>query len=138
MVAERAGECFVRAVVRLQRQFEDIGCAAGERTRRLAEPPRTHITHHGKPGRGGEGANHVEARDSGDARDLVERQRAGEMAFDKPERFLGRVHGRQAFLRSPRIMTASRARHLTVLAVVSRAKPEPDTMQPRLVPLHGK
>jgi hypothetical protein len=49
------------------------------------------------------------------------------MAFDKPERFLGRVHGRQAFLRSPRIMTASRAPHLTVLAVVGCARPEPDT-----------
>jgi hypothetical protein len=37
----------------------------------------------------------VEARDTGDAGDLVEGQRVGKMAFNKPERFLGWVHGRR-------------------------------------------
>jgi hypothetical protein len=47
------------------------------------------------PRRGGERADHVEARDSTDRGDLIEGQRVGKMAFDKPERLLGRIHGRQ-------------------------------------------
>jgi hypothetical protein len=35
----------------------------------------------------------VKARDSGDARDLIEGQFARQMAFDEPKRFLGRIHG---------------------------------------------
>src|SRR5947207_1318839 len=93
MVAERAGECFVRAVIRIQRQSEDVGGAAGERPRRLAEAPRTHVAHDRQPRRGGERPHHVETRDSCDASDLVEGQLVGEMAFDKPERLLGRIHG---------------------------------------------
>ena len=93
MVAERAGECFVRAVIRIQRDLEDVGRAARERARRLGEAAGAHIAHHRKPGRGGERPHHVEARDAGDGRDLVERQRLGEMAFDEPERLLGGIHG---------------------------------------------
>jgi hypothetical protein len=33
----------------------------------------------------------VKARDAGNASDVVERQRLGEMAFNVPERFLGRI-----------------------------------------------
>ena len=40
MIAKRAGEGFVRAVVRLQRQREDIRRTIGERARRFAETPR--------------------------------------------------------------------------------------------------
>jgi hypothetical protein len=61
MVAERAGECFVRTVIRFQREVEDIGRAACERTRRLGQAPGTHIAHHRQPGRGGERPHHVEA-----------------------------------------------------------------------------
>jgi hypothetical protein len=67
MVAERAGECFVRAVVRVQREAEDVGCAMAERARRLGEAPGTHVAHDRKPGRGGERPHHVEARDAADA-----------------------------------------------------------------------
>ena len=66
-----------------------------ERTRGLAETSRTHIAHDRQPRRGAERPHHVEARDSTDASDLVEGQRVGKMAFDKPERLLGRIHGRQ-------------------------------------------
>jgi hypothetical protein len=37
----------------------------------------------------------MEARDAGNSGDVIERQRFGEMAFDIPERFLGRVHDGQ-------------------------------------------
>src|SRR5665213_2252396 len=94
MIAERAGECFVRAVIRIHRQFENVRCAADKRTRRLGETPGAHITHDRQPRRGGEGPHHVKTRDPGNASDLVEGQRLGEMAFDKPERFLGRIHHR--------------------------------------------
>lgn len=40
----------------------------------------------------------MEARDAGDLGDLLQAQRLAEMAFDIPERFLGRVH------RAPRRM----------------------------------
>ena len=99
MVAERAGECFVRAVVRVQRQGKDIWRAAGERPRGLAEASRTHVAHHGQPRRGGERPHHVETRDSRDASDLVEGQFVGEMAFDRPERLLGRIHGSWSWLK---------------------------------------
>ena len=46
MVAERAGERFVRAVIRIQRDLENIGRTGRERARRLAEPAGTHIAHH--------------------------------------------------------------------------------------------
>jgi len=103
MVAKRAGECFVRAVVRIQRHVEDIRRTVGERAGRLGEAPGTHVAHDRKPGRGCKRAHHVEARDAGDISDLVEGQFLGEMAFDKPERPLGWIHG-QAFIRSRRIM----------------------------------
>src|SRR3979411_2908121 len=93
MVAERAGECFVRAVVRVQRERKDVGCAVRERTRGLAETSRTHIAHDRQPRRGAERPHHVEARDSTDLCDLVEGQGVSEMAFDKPERLLSRIHG---------------------------------------------
>ena len=92
MVAERAGESFVRAVVRIQREAEDIGGACRERLRGLAEPAGTHIAHHRKPGGRGKRPHQMEARDAGNAGDVIERQRLGEMAFDVPERFLGRIH----------------------------------------------
>jgi hypothetical protein len=60
--------------------------------------------------------DHVKARDAGDARDLVEAQFVSEMAFDVPERLLGRIHGPRALLRSAPIMIVSRPPHLTVLA----------------------
>ena len=37
MVAKRAGECFVGAIVRIQRQREDIGRTSGQRTGRFAQ-----------------------------------------------------------------------------------------------------
>jgi hypothetical protein len=37
----------------------------------------------------------MEARDAGNAGDVIERQRRGEMALDVPERFLGRIHDGQ-------------------------------------------
>ena len=43
------------------------GAPAGERPRRLAQPARTHIAHHRKPGRGGKRPHQMEARDAGDA-----------------------------------------------------------------------
>src|SRR4051812_4965743 len=91
MIAERAGESFVRTVVRIQRKAENIGSACRERLRRLAEPSGTHIAHHRKPGGGGKRPHQMEARDAGNAGDVIERQRRGEMAFDVPERFLGRI-----------------------------------------------
>src|SRR6202158_6580537 len=94
MVAKRACECFVRAIVRVQRKGEDIGRAAGERPRRLAETSRTHVAHDRQPRRSGERPHHVETRDSTDASDLIEGQLVSEMAFDEPERLLGRIHGR--------------------------------------------
>ena len=118
MVAERAGECFVRAVIRLQRQGEDIRRAVCQRPRRLGETPCAHIAHDGKSRRGGERPHHVEARDSGNARDLVERQRIGQMAFDKPERLLGGIHGQRPSFEATRIMIALPAPHLTVLALI--------------------
>src|SRR6478609_8512017 len=117
MVAERAGECFVRAVIRIQRQVEDIGRAFRECSRRFAQAPGTHVTHDRQPRRGGESPHHVETRDASDACDLIERQLVSEVAFDKPERLLGRIHG--SWPHSKRcIMIASRALRLTVLALV--------------------
>ena len=69
MVAERAGESFVRAVVRIQREAEDIGRACRERLRGLAEPAGTHIAHHRKPGGRGKRPHQMEARDAGNAGD---------------------------------------------------------------------
>src|SRR5436190_2829685 len=115
MFAERAGECLVRAVVRVQRQLQDIGRTVDKRARRLAEAAGKHIAHHRQPGRGGERPDHVEARDSSDPSDLVEAQVASEMALNKPERLLGRIHG-YSLVRSASIMIVSRGSHLTVLA----------------------
>ena len=95
MVAERAGECFVRAVVRFQRQCKDVGRAGRQRPRRHAEAAGTHIAHDRKSGRGGKRPHHVEARDATDRSYLIEGQRPREMAFDVPERLLGRIHGLQ-------------------------------------------
>ena len=67
MVAERAGEGFVRAVVGIQREAENVGRAGGERARRFAQPARAHIAHHRKAGRGGERPHQMEARDAGNA-----------------------------------------------------------------------
>jgi hypothetical protein len=92
MIAERAGERFVRAVVRIQRQAEDIGRARRERLRGPGQAAGTHIAHHRKAGGRGERPHQMEARDPGNAGDVIERQRRGEMAFDVPERFLGRIH----------------------------------------------
>jgi hypothetical protein len=92
MVAERAGESFVRAVVRIQREAEDIGGARRERLRGLAEPSGTHIAHNRNAGGGGKRPHQMEARDAGNAGDVIERQWFGEMTFDIPERFLGRIH----------------------------------------------
>jgi hypothetical protein len=58
----------------------------------------------------------MEARDTSDRRDLIEGQLVGEMAFDKPQRLLGRIHGGLALIRSAAIMTALRMLHLIVLA----------------------
>src|SRR5258708_1410239 len=93
MVAERTGECFVRAVVRVQRHVKDIRRAPRERTRRLAETPGTHIAHDRQSRRSGERPHHMKARDSTDACDLFEAQRIGKMAYDIPERLLGWIHG---------------------------------------------
>jgi hypothetical protein len=92
MVAKRAGECFVRAVIRIQRDAQDIRRAAGQCARGLAEAAGTHVTHHRQPGGGGKRPDHVETRDSRFCRHLVETERVREMAFDKPERLLGRIH----------------------------------------------
>src|SRR3954454_16384434 len=92
MFAERAGECFVRAVIRIQRDAEDIGCAVGEGTRGLAETARAYIAHHRKSGRGGERTHEVETRHAGNCRDFVERQRLCKVALDTPERLLRRIH----------------------------------------------
>ena len=119
MVAERAGECFVRAVIRIQRDAEDIGSAICERARGLAETAGTHIAHDRQPRRGGKRPHHVETRDSADGRDLIESQRIGKMAFDKPERLLGRIHGQRSSFEALRIMDRSRDLHLIVLAPVS-------------------
>src|SRR5437764_11452031 len=115
MVAERASECFVRAVIRIQRQLQDIRRAIGKRARCLAEAAGTHIAHHRQPGRGGERPDHVEARDSSDPSDLVEAQIAGKMALNKPERLVSGIHG-YSLVRSASIMMVSRRSHLTVLA----------------------
>src|SRR5690242_6310476 len=115
MVAECAGECLVRTVVRIQRQLQDIGRTVGERACCLAEAPGTHITHYGQPGRSGERAHHMETRDSSDAGDLVKTKLAGKVALNKPERFLGRIHG-NSHIRSAGIIIVSCASHLTVLA----------------------
>ena len=93
MVAERAGECFVGAIIRVQRQGEDIGCTLGQRARRLGEATSAHIAHHGHAGRFRKRPHHVEARDTSDGCDLVKRQAISQMALDVPQRFLGRVHG---------------------------------------------
>ena len=93
MVAERAGEGFVGAVVRIQREAENVGRTGGQFARRLAEPAGTHIAHDRKSRGRRERPHHVEARDAADRGDLIERQRPGEMAFDVPERLLGWIHG---------------------------------------------
>ena len=95
VLAERAGERFVRAVFRIQRDMQDVGRAGCQRPRRLGEATGTHITHDRQTGSGRKRPHQVEARDAGNAGDLVERQIAGEMAFDIPQRFLGRVHEMQ-------------------------------------------
>jgi len=71
MVAERAGECFVRAVIRVQRQGQDIGRAGGECPRRLAEAARRGFTRAIIPRTAGPvrapGLDCVEVRDLADA-----------------------------------------------------------------------
>src|SRR6266404_3171320 len=134
MVAERAGECFVRAVVGVQRYAEDIGCAVRESTRRLAEAPGTHIAHDRQPRRSGERPHQVKARNSTDRRDLLEGQLAGKMAFDIPERLLGRIHGRWPSFRSASIMIALRPLHLTVLALVRFCETGTGRRRSRLLP----
>ncbi|MFK4710172.1 hypothetical protein ABIF56_000874 [Bradyrhizobium elkanii] len=93
MVAKRAGECFVGAVIRIQREAENIGRTGRELARGFAEPARPHITHHREPGRLRERPHQMEARDARNGGNLVERQRRAEMAFDVPERLLGWIHG---------------------------------------------
>ena len=92
MVAERAGECFVRAVIRIQRQAENVRRARRQRARCVAEAAGANIAHDRKSGRSGKRPHHVEARDTADRGDLVERQRPGKMALDIPERLLGWIH----------------------------------------------
>ena len=46
MVAERTSECFVRAVIRIQRDLENIGCAGRQRARRLGEAAGPHVADH--------------------------------------------------------------------------------------------
>jgi hypothetical protein len=79
----------------LRREREDVRRTGGERACRLAQPAGARIAHHRKPCRRGERAHDVEARDTGDAGDVVERQRAVEMAFDIPKRLLGWIHDQQ-------------------------------------------
>jgi hypothetical protein len=95
MIAERTGEGFVRAVIRIQREAQDIGRAGRERLRGLGEAAGTHIAHHRNSGGRGKRPHQMEARDAGNTSNVIERQRLGEMAFDIPERFLGRIHDGQ-------------------------------------------
>src|SRR5579871_5119196 len=118
MVAERAGERFVGAVIRVQRNNENIWRAGRKRPRRLGQTARPHITHDGKAGRGGKGANHVKARHAGHAGNFVQRQVAGQMAFDEPERFLGGIHQVTDSTRSGAIMREPWAPRLIVVALV--------------------
>jgi hypothetical protein len=60
----------------------------------------------------------VKAGNPRNTRDLLKRQLVSQMAFDKPERFLGRIHGITNLIASTPIMTAPHALRLTVLAAV--------------------
>ena len=115
MVAERAGEGFVGAVVRIQRQAENIGRAGGKRARRLAQTASPHIAHHRKPGRGTERPHQMKARDAADAGDLSSvNGRARWLSMYQSALLAGFMDA--VFLRSGAIMTGPRALGLTALA----------------------
>jgi hypothetical protein len=55
LIAERAGEGFVRGIAGIERHGQDIGGAGGETSCGLGQAPAAHVAHHRPTGRLAEG-----------------------------------------------------------------------------------
>ena len=73
MVAEGAGEGFMRSVAGVERQAEDVGHAESENAGRLRQPPGAGIAHQRLAGCQREGAGEVGRRDAGAVGDGLQR-----------------------------------------------------------------
>ena len=92
LIAKGTGECLVRAVCRVEGDSHNIPGTIRQRPGRFGQAAATQITHNRMPGRFAEGSRHVVTGHASNARDVVKRDIAGKVAFDKPERFSDRVH----------------------------------------------
>ena len=92
LVAEGAGEGFVRAVAGVERHRENVGRAAGQRACRLGQAPAADVAHD-RGSRGVAEAHQLEARHAGDLGDVVQPDVFGKVALDEPQGLVDGVHG---------------------------------------------
>ena len=92
LLAKRTRECFVGAVAGLDRDRQTLGRTAGKTPRGFAQTTGANVAHDRQPGGRFESTRHVKTRYAGAIGNVVERQLAGKVTFDKPEGFSNRVH----------------------------------------------
>jgi len=125
LVAERARERLVRAVAGIERDGENVRRAVAKLPSRFAQAPRAHVAHERVAGDRVERAGQVIRGNAALRRDRLERNRFAQVAFDEPERFLHRVHGRERSRRRRRALDRSCGR-----ATVSRPLPRARVYRP--------
>ena len=82
----------MRPVARIERDRENVGCAIGKLLRGLAQAAGADVTHQGIARDRGEGPGQVVGGDLAAYRDVIERDRLAQAAFDQPDCFLSWVH----------------------------------------------
>src|SRR5215831_8863314 len=92
LIAEGACKCLVRAVPCIQGYGQDIGCTVGQRLGRFGQAAAADVAHD-RTARGRiECSRQVKTRYSSGPGDFVERNFAGKVTLDKPERLFDCVH----------------------------------------------
>src|ERR1700722_1945044 len=82
---ERAGECFMRRIAGIEREFENIGRVAGKLARGLAEPAAAHIAHDRLARRCAERMRKMKRRYIARLGDSAEREIAVQISLDDPD-----------------------------------------------------
>ena len=90
---KRASKGFVRSISRVECDGQDVGGPTRQYARRLCETAAAHVPHDGVPCHITERSSQVVAGYSGDVRDLIEGDLAGEVTFNEPECLADRIHG---------------------------------------------
>ena len=112
LLTERAGEGFVRAIARIERDRQDVRRSADERSGGQAQAARAHIRRKRAPGGHAERPRQMKPRDPHHAGDGFERQVAAQVALDVPE-------GSGSHAHDGSIITVPPDVRLTVVAVRS-------------------